>query len=51
MLLKLAVTNSEALRTFVLGFLDHAEILGPPALRDQMIDWLAQLSSSRHDGP
>jgi proteasome accessory factor B len=49
-LLKLAVTNPEALRTFVLGFLDHAEILGPPALRDQTIDWLAQLSSTSQDG-
>jgi predicted DNA-binding transcriptional regulator YafY len=39
--LELAVTNTAALRTFVLGFLDHAEILGPPALRDAMIDWLA----------
>jgi proteasome accessory factor B len=38
--LKLAVTNSDAFRTFVLGFLDHAEVLGPPALRDGMIDWL-----------
>jgi proteasome accessory factor B len=44
--LKLGVTNTEALRSFVLGFLDHAEVLGPPALRDQMIGWLLQVAGS-----
>jgi proteasome accessory factor B len=39
--LKLAVTNTDAFRTFVLGFLDHAEVLGPPALRDGMVAWLS----------
>ncbi len=28
---KSAVTNRDAFRSFVLGFLDHAEVLGPPA--------------------
>jgi proteasome accessory factor B len=49
-LLKLAVTNAEALRSFVLGFLDHAEVLGPPDLRDQMIDWLVRISATARDG-
>jgi proteasome accessory factor B len=34
------VRNPEAFRSFVLSFLDHAEILEPPALRDSMIEWL-----------
>ena len=31
------VTNRDAFRTFVLGLLDHAEVLGPPALRDDIV--------------
>ncbi|MEA2844645.1 MAG: proteasome accessory factor [Actinomycetota bacterium] len=34
------VTNRPAFRSFVLGFLDHAEVLGPPDLRDDMVSWL-----------
>ena len=34
------VTNRPAFRSFVLGFLDHAEILGPPDLRSEMVEWL-----------
>lgn len=34
------VTNRSGFRSFVLGFLDHAEILGPPELRDDLIEWL-----------
>lgn len=34
------VTNRAAFRSFVLGMLDHAEILGPPELRADMIAWL-----------
>jgi proteasome accessory factor B len=49
--LKLAVTNNEALRSFVLGFLDHAEVLGPPALRDQMIGWLLQVAGTEQPVP
>ncbi|HEY3810191.1 MAG TPA: WYL domain-containing protein [Acidimicrobiales bacterium] len=40
----LAVTNVAAFRSFVLGFLDHAEILGPPRLRVGMLAWLADLA-------
>jgi len=42
--LTLTVTNRAALRSWVLGFLDHAEILDPPALRLAMIAWLAGLA-------
>ncbi len=38
------VTDMAAFRSFVLGFLDHAEILGPSALRDDMVEWLARLA-------
>ena len=34
------VRNTAAFRSFVLSFLDHAEVLEPPALRSAMIDWL-----------
>jgi len=38
--LSLTVTNRAALRSWVLGFLDHAEVLGPPAVRQAMLAWL-----------
>ena len=37
---ELPVTNRAALRSFVLSFLDHAEILEPPELRDDLVAWL-----------
>jgi len=43
--LAVAVTNRDAFRTFVLGFLDHAQLLGPPALVDDLIDWLEQAAT------
>ncbi|HLT69761.1 MAG TPA: WYL domain-containing protein [Acidimicrobiales bacterium] len=36
----MTVTNVENFRSFVLTFLDHAEILEPPELRDDLIAWL-----------
>lgn len=38
--LAMTVTNRDAFRSFVLTFLDHAEVLGPPELRDDVIAWL-----------
>jgi proteasome accessory factor B len=35
------VTNWPAFRSFVIGFLDHAELLAPAAQRDEMEAWLA----------
>jgi predicted DNA-binding transcriptional regulator YafY len=43
--LTLTVTNRAALRSWVLGFLDHAEILGPPAVRQDMVTWLSGLAA------
>jgi proteasome accessory factor B len=38
--LALPVSNHEAFRSFVLGFLDHAEVLAPAELRRDLVDWL-----------
>jgi predicted DNA-binding transcriptional regulator YafY len=38
--LTMAVTSRAAFRTFALGFLHHAEVLGPPDLRADMVAWL-----------
>jgi proteasome accessory factor B len=37
---ELPVTNRAAFRSFVLSFLEHAEILSPPELRQDLIEWL-----------
>ena len=44
--LAVAVTNREAFRSFALGFLDHAEVLGPPELRAEMVSWLGRLAAA-----
>lgn len=41
--LAVRVTNRDAFRSFVLGFLDHAELLGPPELRADLVGWLEAL--------
>src|SRR4051794_3142748 len=41
-ILELAVTNLDGFRSFVLGFLEHAEVLEPPALRADIVEWLQQ---------
>lgn len=42
----IGVVNVDAFRSFVLAFLDHAEVLGPPALRDSMVGWLETVAAS-----
>jgi predicted DNA-binding transcriptional regulator YafY len=44
--LLLTVSNRDAFRSFVLGFLDHAEVLSPPELRDDMVAWLQGIARS-----
>ena len=41
---EMEVTNRRAFRTFVLGFLEHAEILGPDELRDDLVAWLEAIA-------
>src|SRR5438067_5255373 len=41
--LGVTVTNRGAFRSFVLGFLDHAEVLDPPELREELTAWLERL--------
>jgi predicted DNA-binding transcriptional regulator YafY len=41
--LAVRVTNRDAFRSFVLGFLDHAEILEPGDLRAEMVAWLESI--------
>ena len=41
---EVTVTNRAAFRSFVLGFLEHAEVLEPPDVRADMIDWLERPS-------
>jgi predicted DNA-binding transcriptional regulator YafY len=40
----LPVTNVGGLRSFVLGLLEHAEVLGPPEVRADVVDWLQDLA-------
>lgn len=37
---RLTVTNRDAFRSFVLGFLEHAEVLAPDELRAELVEWL-----------
>ncbi len=43
MVFALSVRNVAALRSFVLTFLDHAEVLEPPSMRAVMTDWLSAI--------
>jgi proteasome accessory factor B len=43
------VTNRAAFISFALGYLDHAEILGPPDLRQQVIDWMRTAMEGAHE--
>jgi len=43
----MTVTNRDNFRSFVLTFLDHAEVLSPQDLRDDIVDWLAQQVADR----
>jgi len=45
-LYRLTVTNREAFRSFVLGLLDHAEVLGPAEVREDVVSWLRSLAGA-----
>ena len=42
--LTIPTTHHDALRWFVLEWLDHAELIGPPELRDDLVAWLEGLT-------
>jgi len=42
--LRIAVTNMDGFRSWLFGFLDHAEVIGPPATRDQVVKWLTAMA-------
>ena len=50
LVIRMAVTNREAFRSFVLGLLDHAEVLEPPELRADMVAWLSALAGPERWG-
>lgn len=41
---ELAVTHDDGFRSFLLGYLDHAEVLDPPELRADVVAWLEELA-------
>ena len=43
--LELAVTNVAGFRSFALTFLEHAEVLEPDELREDLVGWLSDLTS------
>jgi len=45
--IEVAVTNEQAFRSFVLTFLEHAEVLGPLELRHSLIEWLEGVAGIR----
>ena len=44
--LDVACTNLDAFRSWVLGLGAHAEVLGPPAVRAAVVDWLRSLAGA-----
>lgn len=43
--LEVAVTNPDGFRSWLFGFLDHARVLGPDSVRDQIVKWLRGMAS------
>jgi proteasome accessory factor B len=41
---RLTVSHRAGFRSWVLGMLDHAEVLGPPELRDDVTSWLRAMA-------
>lgn len=43
---QMPVRNRVGFRNFVLGFLDHAEVIGPPELRTDVVSWLKDIAAA-----
>ncbi len=46
----LPVRNEEAFRSFALDFLDRAEVIGPPDVRDRTVAWLEAIAGDEGRG-
>ncbi|MCU1352804.1 MAG: pafB [Acidimicrobiales bacterium] len=44
--LSFRVTNRDGFRSYLLAFLDHAEVLDPPELRAELVAWLEALAGA-----
>ena len=44
------VVNADAFRTFLFGFLDHAELVEPASWRADIIGWLEAIEASAPSG-
>jgi len=44
---EVAVRNHDAFRSWVLGLRDHAVVLDPPSLVEDMVDWLRSIAEAR----
>jgi proteasome accessory factor B len=44
---EVAVSHWPAFRSFVAAFLEHAEVLGPPSLRADMVTWLEAIRDTK----
>ncbi|MCU1496939.1 MAG: pafB [Acidimicrobiales bacterium] len=44
LVLSLVVTNREGFRSWLLSFLDRAEVRSPPELRDEIVAWLTEVA-------
>ncbi len=44
-LVELTVTNRSTFRAFVLGFLEHAEVVEPPDVRAEIVAWLSRIAT------
>ena len=45
------MSSFTSIRSWVLGLLDHATILEPPAFRDELVAWLDAISNEEHTLP
>lgn len=45
-IVEVAVVNRAGLRSFVLGFLEHAEVLEPPDIRADIVEWLERAAAT-----
>lgn len=43
---EVAVSDRAAFRSFVLGYLDRVEVLSPPALRREIVEWLVPMTGA-----